>query len=158
MNFKMMAVIAAVVAALSIPVLVAANSGNAATTQGNAGVAGASDNCTQDQLRLRDGSCGGDGAGDQVQLRTQTRLQTGECTRAQVRDGSCGNTGDGAQNRLGTQEGAQAGDCTQSQLRDQTCVNSGDCNGDQLRTRDCDQTCSGDQDQTRTQQRLHAGK
>ena len=129
MNFKMMAVIAAVVAALSIPVLVAANSGNAATTQGNAAVEspGRADNCTQDQLRLRDGSCGGDGAGDQVQLRTQTRLQTGECTQAQVRDGSCGNTGDGAQDQLGTQERAQAGDCTQVQLRDQTCVSSGDC-------------------------------
>ncbi len=129
MNFKVMAVIVAVVAALSIPVLVAANSsGFAAGTQERAavGTCVSSGDCTQDQLRLRDGSCGGDAVQDQVQLRTQNRLQTRECA--------------------------------QDQQRDQTCVNGGECTQDRLRTRSHDQTCDGAQDQTRTQQRLQTCK
>lgn len=134
MNFKIVAATLGVIAALSVPVIVAASSsGPAAGTQGNgAGTCVCAGDCTQDQLRLRDGSCGGDAAQCQVQTRAQNCLQAGDCT----------------QDQSSNQECTQAGNCTRA----------GDCTQDQLRTRDCDGTCIGDQDQTRTQQRLGTGK
>jgi hypothetical protein len=144
MNFKIVAIALGVIAVLSVPVLVAANSsGSVAATQGSgAGTYVSAGDCTQSQLTLRDGSCGGDNAQDQVQTRTQDRLQAGDCTQAQS----------------GTQECNQTQKRTQNQLGDQTRANAGDCTQEQLRTRACDQTCDGDQDQTRSQQRLQAGK
>ncbi len=142
MNFKIMAATLGVIAALSVPVLVAANSpGNTAGAQGSgAGTCVCAGDCTHDQVRLGDGSCGGDGTGNRVQLRTQSRLQTRDCTQSQA--GVCTQTQESAQEQLG----------------DQTSVKNADCTQEQLRTRDCDQTRDGDQDQTRTQQRLGTGK
>ncbi len=110
MNFKIVAATLGVIAALSVPVIVAASSsGPAAGTQGNgAGTCVCAGDCTQDQLRFQDGSCSGDAAQCQVQTRTQNCLQAGggDCDQLRTRDcdGTCIGDRDQTrtQQRLGT--------------------------------------------------------
>ena len=121
MNFKIVAATLGVIAALSVPVIVAASSsGSAAGTQGNgAGTCVCAGDCTQDQLRLRDGSCGGDAAQCQVQTRTQSCLQAGDCT----------------QDQSSNQECTQAGNCTRRETALRTSSEHGTAMGPALVTR-----------------------
>ena len=112
MGVQVMAVILALVGVLTGSVAAAAPDALAAApgaTEPPAVECVCAGDCTQDQLRLQDGTGDGDQAQDRDRLRTQDCLSTGDCTQDQLRTQECLQTAVCLETQLRTQDMARTG-------------------------------------------------